>query len=138
MRAAGAAREDEMAETPISATQSRVVALLGLETDGSYAHASHVLAAAGLPSDGVPSGHTWRTVKKLSDDAFRALLTPDAEQASRVGAYESSLARSQRLAAEAAQVRKERSARLVAWQRGETADRPLYEQAPDGSLWEVD
>jgi hypothetical protein len=125
-----------MAETPISATQKRVAELLSLDTDGTYVHASHVLAAAGLPSDGVPSGHTWRSVKKLSDAEFRTLLTPDAEIAVRVGTYESAADRNRRLADEAHDARKAAGARTLAWQRGET-DRPIAEIA-GGLLWEVE
>lgn len=67
-----------MADVPSSNTQDRVMRLFGLLNDGTYAHASQVLEAAGLPSDGVPAGMTWRSVKKLSDDELRAVLPASA------------------------------------------------------------
>jgi len=74
-----------VADTPISKTQERVTGLLGIETDGTYSHAARLLQAAGLPGDGVPDGHTWRTVKKLSDADLLALLRPDPERALMAG-----------------------------------------------------
>ena len=108
-----------MAETPISATQQRVVSLLALETDGTYAHAAQVLAAAGLPSDGVPSGHTWRTVKKLSDAELTALLVPDAETAMMAKTPETAAERNRRIAGEAHAARKARGQAVLAWQLGQ-------------------
>jgi hypothetical protein len=84
-----------MAITPISATQQRVTALYELSHDDSYDMAARVLEAAGLPRDGVPAGHTWRTVKKLSDDELRAALpTPVAVAAPVATAVEAQAERS--------------------------------------------
>ncbi len=63
-----------MATTPASATQKRVCTLYGLEHNGSYEHAAATLEAAGLPKDGCPAGHNWRSVKQLTDDELRDLL----------------------------------------------------------------
>lgn len=108
-----------MAETPISSSQRRAAGLAGLETNGTYAHAASVLSAAGLPSDGCPSGHDWRSAKKLSDAELTALLVPSRDVVAQQ--YESAADRNLRIAAEQRQARKERSARMVAWQRGEIA-----------------
>lgn len=63
-----------MATTPTSKSQTRTMALFGLECDGSYDMAARVLENAGLPSDGVPAAHTWRTMGKLSDVELLAAL----------------------------------------------------------------
>lgn len=63
-----------MATIPASMTQKRVCTLYGLEHDGSYEHAAATLEAAGLPKDGCPTGHSWRSVKQLSDDELKNLL----------------------------------------------------------------
>jgi len=68
-----------MAELKASATQERVCGLYGLKHNGTYAHAAAVLEAAGLPKDGCPAGHTWRSVKKLSDDELKNLLGPASD-----------------------------------------------------------
>lgn len=64
----------KVATTPVSATQKRVCTLYGLEHNGSYEHAAATLEAAGLPKDGCPAGHNWRSVKQLTDDELRDLL----------------------------------------------------------------
>lgn len=63
-----------MAATPTSKSQTRTMAMFALECDGTYEHATRVLENAGLPGDGVPRGHTWRSMKKLSDAELLAAL----------------------------------------------------------------
>lgn len=68
-----------MAEPKASATQERVSKLYGLKHNGTYAHAAAVLEAAGLPKNGCPEGHDWRSVKKLADDELKNLLGPASD-----------------------------------------------------------
>lgn len=63
-----------MAELKASATQERICEIYKFQHNGSYAHAAAVLEAAGLPKDGCPDGHDWRSVKKLTDDELKDLL----------------------------------------------------------------
>ena len=63
-----------MAETPSSKSQNRTMRLYSLTSDGTYMHAASVLQASGLPADGLPAGHTWRSAGKLSDAELRGLL----------------------------------------------------------------
>lgn len=66
-----------MAEYPISKTQARLCGLLNLQHDGTDNMAARLLEAAGMPPNGQPAGHTWRTCAKLSDaDLLAALPTP--------------------------------------------------------------
>ena len=84
-----------MAFTPISKSQQRLTQLLSIQTDGTYDMAARALDAAGLPKDGIPSGHTWRTAGKLSDAELLALL-PTLQAAAPVAT--ASEARAERIA----------------------------------------
>lgn len=105
--------------TPISATQRRVCALYGIQHDDSYDMARRALEAAGLPGDGCPAGHTWRSVKKLADDELRALLPAPTTTAAPVAtAREAQAARSAAWQQRERELRAARAARLEAIQRG--------------------
>lgn len=65
-----------MSETPVSKSQARALKVKGLGTASRYEQASQILENALLPRDGVPSGHTWRSAAKLSDEQLSALLQP--------------------------------------------------------------
>lgn len=65
-----------MPNQPISRSQRRACTLLNIAHDQTYHGAATTLSAAGLPADGLPDGHTWRSAAQLSDDALRALLVP--------------------------------------------------------------
>lgn len=63
-------------QTPISKTQIRAMALLGIEPGHCYACAAEALTAKlGYGMSEIPVGHTWRTIAKLSDADYLALLT---------------------------------------------------------------
>ena len=73
-----------MSKTPISKTQIRALAILGLSTvavDG-YKEAGAILEIANAPFDGIPAGHNWRSAAKLTDEQFRAALGVQLPEAS--------------------------------------------------------
>lgn len=72
-----------MAEAPTSKSQARALRLSGLPAVDTYAAARAALEAAGLPGDGVPGGHDWRSAGKLADEALVVLLKPDPMVAAR-------------------------------------------------------
>src|SRR5690554_2794235 len=59
---------------PASITQTRVLALLNKDFDGSYDMAARLLEAMGLPKNGVPAGQTPGSVKKMTDAELLELL----------------------------------------------------------------
>lgn len=78
-----------MADYPISKSQARVLALLGIEHDGTDHHATALLLAAGLPANGIPAGCTPHAARKLGDaELLAALPRPiaSATEAATVGA----------------------------------------------------
>ena len=54
-------------KTPISKSQARLIALVGITTADNYSAASESLVEAGFSGSGVPAGGTWRTAAKLTD-----------------------------------------------------------------------
>jgi len=61
--------------TATSKSQKRAMNLLNITASGDdYADAKAALEAAGLPGDGLPNGHNWRSAGKLSDDELVKLL----------------------------------------------------------------
>jgi len=66
-------------ETPISKSQKRALALLGLAPTSDYQVAAKTLDNAGYLPQGIPGGHTWRTAAKLSDAELIAGIKVDYE-----------------------------------------------------------
>ena len=71
-----------MSKTPISKTQIRALAILGLPTMDGYKEAGALLETANAPFDGIPAGHNWRSAAKLTDEQFRAALGAQLPEAS--------------------------------------------------------
>ncbi len=59
-------------KTPISKSQSRLLALVGIAAVDNYSAAAEALEEAGFSGSGVPAGGTWRTAAKLSDEQLVA------------------------------------------------------------------
>lgn len=97
-------------EFPTSASQDRMLALFGLTCDGTTLHAQSVLAAAGLPANGIPAGLTPQKAKKLADADLISMFPQAA--ATDTAAVEAAAA------AEVARERAERNARTPDWSTG--------------------
>ncbi len=83
-----------MSELPASKSQTRLLHLLSLTSDGTYNMSGRLLEAAGMPKDGLPSRHSWRTAGKLSDaDLLAALPSAQAVTASVATGREATLER---------------------------------------------
>ena len=65
-----------------SKSQIRAAKVLGIAVDpinDEYADVAARLAATWMPEDGIPSGHTWRSAAKLSDDELVKLLKSELD-----------------------------------------------------------
>jgi len=69
-----------MSKTPISKTQIRALASLGIPAVDGYKEAGALLEAATAPFDGIPAGHNWRSAGKLNDQDFRQALLAKSEE----------------------------------------------------------
>ena len=63
-----------MSTTPISKSQTRALALVGIPQVDEYRQAAQALEAAGYQPDGIPAGQTWRSAAKLNDAELLAGL----------------------------------------------------------------
>jgi len=63
-----------MREHPISKSQERALRVLGLGEADTYPVAREMLATVTANTDGIPTGHTWRSAAKLSDDELVTAL----------------------------------------------------------------
>ena len=61
-----------MKEHPISKSQERALRVLSLGTADTYPAARALLSAQDFAEDGLPTGHTWRSAAKLTDDELVA------------------------------------------------------------------
>ena len=68
-----------MSRTPASKTQIRAMALLGMTPNSDYERAAAAISARlGYGVSEIPAGHSWRSVAKLSDADYLALLGTEA------------------------------------------------------------
>lgn len=118
-------------EFPASASQTRMLNLFGLTSDGTTEQAKAILSAAGLPANGIPAGLTPAAAKKLSDSELMAMCpTPiTGRVAIETAEMRVELARAARNAEQLywSHRNRERRAtenqRLLAFQRGELVGR---------------
>ena len=70
-------------KTPVSASQQRILTLLGIARQESYSAAKEAIQSAGHEGSGIPAGHTWRSAKQLTDAAILAktkLILSDGDE----------------------------------------------------------
>lgn len=71
-------KDDPRRSPPLSKGQARAFRVFGESNHPkTYYRAASVLEEKGLPRNGVPVGHNWRSVKAMSDKELLPLLKTD-------------------------------------------------------------